>query len=588
MRQDDRILDPRPTILPRRWPVIAVALALLVAGGVATSCWLRADRRFDPDGPPQPSSGGAPDGAALLDAQFRDWPAGKKPDVALVLTGQQHSYLKFCGCSRPQLGGLERRYNLFAALRQRGWPIVAADLGDIVAYTDGVHDQSLLKYETALKALQVLGYSAIGVGELDLRLPLIEGLGRTILQDPAAYPPLLSANLANRVTEFPHPSLEKQSMIREVAAAGGQDGQPRIGIVSVTGTSVQQRLKEGTPARFDPQDTVLKALAQRMDRADPKLDVRLLLYQGDFADALKIAKAMPNAFDVILSLCAEQDPPSRPDMIGKTMVIRVGHRGRHIGIVGAFRTGNADQPIKLHYQLVSLGEEFETPKGQEANHPIVKLLESYAAEVKLQNFLGKYPQNVHAVQAAFPQQKAHFVGSEACKECHKRDYDLWKESKHSHALDALSKIADKPANRQFDPDCVRCHTVGFGVVSGYVDEKKTPNLMHVGCETCHGPGSMHVKDPKNARYFPGLSPWKVNANDLLAKPTDIAKGFEALTQNEQKVFNRVNDLCIKCHDIDNDPHYKLHQYWPKIVHGKNAPPPNGVANVGKSGGNGHD
>jgi hypothetical protein len=37
------------------------------------------------------------------------------------------------------------------------------------------------------------------------------------------------------------------------------------------------------------------------------------------------------------------------------------------------------------------------------------------------------------------------------------------------------------------------------------------------------------------------------------------------------MFNRVNDMCAKCHDIDNDPHYKFETYWPQIIHGRNAP-----------------
>src|SRR5262245_13092873 len=41
---------------------------------------------------------------------FRDWPP-QPPDLTLILTGQMHGYYNPCGCSRPQLGGLERRYN---------------------------------------------------------------------------------------------------------------------------------------------------------------------------------------------------------------------------------------------------------------------------------------------------------------------------------------------------------------------------------------------------------------------------------------------------------------------------------------------
>src|SRR4051812_5427962 len=92
---------PGRPLLPRRWPVIAATLGLLLVGGVVTSCWLRADRCLGPDDPPASGGGGSSSNSAAeyVDSRFRDWPAGKKPDVALVLSGQQHSYLKFCGCS---------------------------------------------------------------------------------------------------------------------------------------------------------------------------------------------------------------------------------------------------------------------------------------------------------------------------------------------------------------------------------------------------------------------------------------------------------------------------------------------------------
>src|SRR5262245_13128429 len=61
---------------------------------------------------------------------FRDWPQ-QNPDIALLLTGQMHGYYDPCGCSRPQLGGLERRYNFVQQLKGKGWPVVPIDLGDV-------------------------------------------------------------------------------------------------------------------------------------------------------------------------------------------------------------------------------------------------------------------------------------------------------------------------------------------------------------------------------------------------------------------------------------------------------------------------
>src|SRR5437763_16434877 len=75
------------------------AAALLLCGiSALAATGLAYVLRNAPPAPPPP----APELPAGL---FRSWP---KPDLALVLSGEQHGYLLPCGCSRPQYGGLER------------------------------------------------------------------------------------------------------------------------------------------------------------------------------------------------------------------------------------------------------------------------------------------------------------------------------------------------------------------------------------------------------------------------------------------------------------------------------------------------
>ena len=73
---------------------------------------------------------GLPRRARLV--HFRDWP---QPDLVLVLSAQQHGHLQECGCSTPQRGSLVRRFNLIQGLKDRGWKVVALDLGDIAHAT---------------------------------------------------------------------------------------------------------------------------------------------------------------------------------------------------------------------------------------------------------------------------------------------------------------------------------------------------------------------------------------------------------------------------------------------------------------------
>jgi hypothetical protein len=559
----DTSTDPAPRQTPR-WAVPATVFGVLLLGGALTTSLLTACWRHGLEDGPVASGGGSPPPSSqpLPQGLFRDWPGDRKPDVALILTGQQHSYLKFCGCSTPQLGGFERRYNFMAKLRERGWPLVAADLGDLVHDQGGVHDQSLLKYETAMKALQALGYVGIALGENDYNLPLIEGLTRFTLQYPDAFPKVLAANLADRETLFPLNA--QRSMVGTWQPAGGKDRVPVVGVIGLTGRSAMKGIQD--PAiKFLPNNQVLTAALQQMETA--KVELKVLLFQGAYADAKECAqKFFPGKFDVVLCLSEEDTPPSRPDVVGRTIIVRVGHKGKFVGVVGAYRTGKAAQPFELYYQKVDLGPEYETDADREKGHPMIKLLQEYAQQVKDQDFVGRSPKT----PITLANEKLTYVGSQQCAGCHQAAFARWQQSEHSHAFDALVKKATKPTLRQYDPECVVCHTVGFAHTGGYRDEQKAAFLKNVGCENCHGPGSAHVREPKNSRYYAALSPWKANPTDLLPAPEKLAKGIEALAANEKAVLLRVDRKCQECHDQDNDPHFKFEQYWPKVVHGKSA------------------
>jgi len=86
-----------------------------------------------------------------------------------------------------------------------------------------------------------------------------------------------------------------------------------------------------------------------------------------------------------------------------------------------------------------------------------------------------------------PPGNVHFVGPSKCKKCHPVEYSLWAETKHATSLAVLEQLQQSRS-----PQCLRCHTTGFAVASGYIDKETTPELGAVTCESCHGPGSAHV------------------------------------------------------------------------------------------------
>jgi hypothetical protein len=107
---------------------------------------------------------------------------------------------------------------------------------------------------------------------------------------------------------------------------------------------------------------------------------------------------------------------------------------------------------------------------------------------------------------------------------------------------------------------VACHVIGFENKGGFTDEVKTPILKQVGCESCHGPGSLHAKWEAQNKPHPALlalmNPYKTPEKET----PEAAKRRELL----------MDLSCQKCHDQDNDVHWSIKK-WAQIVH--NVPKP---------------
>jgi len=83
-----------------------------------------------------------------------------------------------------------------------------------------------------------------------------------------------------------------------------------------------------------------------------------------------------------------------------------------------------------------------------------------------------------------------------CGNCHVDRQTEWAATAHAHAWDTLQ------ASGHAAPSCYRCHTVnGFSNLApdsaGFfaVSDQAKPLYHDVQCESCHGPGSVHVSAP---------------------------------------------------------------------------------------------
>ncbi len=481
-----------------------------------------------------------------------------KPDLTIILTAQQHGYLLPCGCSRPQVGGLERRYNFIESLKTNGWNVTAVDLGDLSQKQGPVslpNEQGIIKYRYAMMAQKKLGYSVVGFGEYESSLPLFNALAEYSLNE--TIPRVVSSNLLEKDREFP----DQVATWQKVEVKGSNI---KLGVTGVVSPGVAEKIKDAR-VKFGPSKNGLDVSLKEMEQSN--IDLKLLLYQGILnrstkgqpaTDALKCAQSYPQ-FQVVMCLSEEDEPASNPVTVdhpdkNQTLIIRLGTKGKYVGVLGVYKTGKPEQPLQFRYTIAQMSEDYLTSDSAKKNHPVIELMEAYAKELKTENYLSKFGQARHPVQVSSPASNPVYVGSEKCKKCHESAYEVWKKSPHSHAYKTLVDATD-PGFRQYDPECIVCHTVGFGYQSGFTTFEKSPLLMDVGCESCHGPSSEHVKKPNDEVWQKLVNPWKTVVG-------------ESAAEKEIRV-GRTDQFCQKCHDIDNDVTWTnkgFERKWPKVAH----------------------
>ncbi len=133
---------------------------------------------------------------------------------------------------------------------------------------------------------------------------------------------------------------------------------------------------------------------------------------------------------------------------------------------------------------------------------------------------------------------------------------------YNNAIDAIvffKRGSESLLSNSWDKNCAACHVNGFEVEAVPLNDSTTKWVSHwpgtdngdsamkdiniaIGCESCHGPGSLHVADPENDEYIKALSPQRWD-----------------LTEESRYWTDRKLDLCNQCHNRHNSTE-RLHGY----------------------------
>ena len=153
--------------------------------------------------------------------------------------------------------------------------------------------------------------------------------------------------------------------------------------------------------------------------------------------------------------------------------------------------------------------------------------------------------------------EAQYIGSKKCKMCHvskKRgaQYTKWAAGPHAKAFatlatdeaKAVAKKAGVNGDPQKAPECLKCHVTGFDAPAS-AKAASFDQSEGVGCEACHGPGSLY-------------------------KSMKVMKALAAGTQDPKEVgyVKPGKETCVTCHN-EKSPTYKPFNFderWKQIAH----------------------
>jgi len=446
-------------------------------------------------------------------------PAPGKPSFTVFALAEVRGQIGPCGCTTDPLGDISRTAQLVEQARAAG-PVLFVDAGSLLYSKAPIPAQQVAQEDLKADLLvttyrQALKVDALGLGPADLP----RGVDQLRLPRQAVNVPELAAE-APKVFEL---------------------GGAKAGVFGVIGAGAVTGVKLGDPVAAGKQ-----AVAKL--RGQGAQVVIGLIQAAEKKDAAQLMRDIGGIDLAIVGLGLLAPEPERtelePQRIGDGWLIMPANRGQIVSRVDVTVRGggplvDAIGPVAATARLAVLDRQldaidadlkafaadktadpaFVAQKQRERTqlagdrdrlkaHPLVvpargsyftlaqiRIAKGLACDVKVQDAVSAFYRatgeaNVKAAASvAVPapaKGQAGYAGNESCSDCHEEAATFWTKTVHAQAWKTLEE-----RGQQFDLDCIGCHVTGWdrpgGSNLGHNDK-----LRDVGCETCHGPGSIHV------------------------------------------------------------------------------------------------
>jgi len=372
-----------------------------------------------------------------------------EPDAVLIITGGTNGMLEVCNCTGPMPGGLARRSGLIASYRKAFSNTILMDTGDVFWVEPGD-----VRNGFVLKGYRALNYDVVAMGDQEWAVSS-ELLGRWLKPGTTKY-------LSTVVRQ-------KKAGLFVEKAIRSRKNQPPLAIVNNIGDEaliffdLERQKQLVFDRREDLEDLVKKlkgegrAVIVIVHGGDDNLrdDIRRL--NGDLYIRAHTRKSKKEIFRV------DGSP-----------VVRVG--SPDYAAIVAMKIDSSGTVTDLDYRLELIDDRWPLDR---------KMLEIYQAYAH------------SAMRQALDKKRTKglvYVPSSDCGKCHKTQYRIWQRSRHANAWKSLEKVG-----RTIDPNCVMCHSLGFGREKGFITYQKTPKLAGVHCQHCH---RFNVKEHKIKGFRP--------------------------------------------------------------------------------------
>jgi|ETNmetMinimDraft_3_1059899.scaffolds.fasta_scaffold14632_1 LysM repeat protein len=409
-------------------------------------------------------------------------------DIYLLHTNNTNGALENCLCPGKSYGSLEKRIHYVRDWLKDYPNTIIVDAGDFLSST-----RKTLKDSIAFRGYELIPYDAVALGDQEFfrGIPFLSGL----MEDSDL--PFLASNLK----EPQLPNLQSEILVERNGIT--------FGFFSVLDPSIFRFYPKSVSEAVDflsYEDVATRHTLALKEKAD----VVVMLSHFGIEKDRELAGSV-EGIDIIVG-SHSQSILKEPEKIGNTLIVQAGKDGYYVG------------ELKLTFDEE---KELQSYNGKLIPMDISLPNDAIMVDMIIEYNRLKRQSLTRRVERISPIPEEYIVTPAAkCGNCHPENLEHWLTTPHSSSFATLEH-----EHKHKSPDCLSCHTSGFGRDDGYLNYNITAGLKTVNCTECHYVPESHLEE----------------------------SGLHELEPV-------IEEACLRCHDQKNSPSFEFASFTERIRH----------------------